>query len=352
MTRRWQFKGILHIIVSIYLTLTLPKIADAMSCADIMSVPLDRELILPATESRLNDTADHLKDEAIYRVPRLHDSLTSLHDFAERRYGKKLGPLIINRLSKIGKDFESLVSDVGLVFRLDEFQEYMKSVPGQSLTPQEARELFARHLGITRVYRGVALTSEQAKRIRNIGFQTQKNRMDPLNQFYDDRLPYNLRVPLDRAEKIRNSVRNINTVVFARVKSAAIGREYDEVNSVSAHQFIAEVFGAREAYEFHWMAARQLPTGKGIYVFEIDVPEIELIYLNKNNLLLNYSGTKFSYFDETIFRFEYLGKTQDYVFGRDVESFVVGDIPPDWIKRDEEVRVDIYNPPKIREIPK
>lgn len=65
------------------------------------------------------------------------------------------------RLRQLGPEFEALIEDEGLVFRLDQFEAWLQAYPAQGKSPQAARDAFAQQLGTRRVYRELALTTAE-----------------------------------------------------------------------------------------------------------------------------------------------------------------------------------------------
>ena len=94
----------------------------------------------------------------------------SLEALAEARYGAEAGMASLNKIrTALGPGYDVLVSDPGIVMRLDDFLAFSAKQDLKALKPWELRELYSQHLGTAKVYRGLALTEEQAKAVQKDG---------------------------------------------------------------------------------------------------------------------------------------------------------------------------------------
>src|SRR5690348_3070031 len=84
----------------------------------------------------------------------------SIENLAVERYGESVGASALARLRQMGHGFEELISDPGIVLRLDDFEKFLSSQPKSNAW--DSREKYRMHLGTTRVYRALALTPEMA----------------------------------------------------------------------------------------------------------------------------------------------------------------------------------------------
>jgi Flp pilus assembly pilin Flp len=94
----------------------------------------------------------------------------SIESLAEARYGAEIGLASLGKIrGALGARYEVLVSDPGIVMRLDDFLAFAAKQDLASMAPWELRELYSKHLGTANVYRGLALTEDQAKAMQTEG---------------------------------------------------------------------------------------------------------------------------------------------------------------------------------------
>lgn len=178
--------------------------------------------------------------------------------FAEQRYEAE-GVRALSALEKLNPKWQVLVTDPGLMFRVDEFVKFANSKKLTDLGPWEAREVFSQHLGDRVVYRGIAITGDEAAEIQKLGMGSGALRQD-----------------LD----ILNSPYSLYIEVMNRLAGVT---KTDRLLSVSDYPDLAAAVAKRHG--FGRMGYRP-GLDRGVYVFKLKVPELDLIYLEKGHPFL------------------------------------------------------------------
>lgn len=247
-------------------------------------------------------------------------ALAALTTYSAARYGKTVGPALLSRLQRIGPGFENLVSDIGLVFRIREFEDFVQAHPAVVGDFAAARSAFAEQLGTTTVYRGMALKPEE----------------------YHSVLAGGLTSPVDRySKKDMGPVRDINQLIIDKISGRLLAK-LDESQSVTSHPIVARTMGSLAQYLSIPMMGTVRQTEKNIYVFRLNIPEIDLIYYNVDRDILNLTGTEVENYLGQQVRFDFNGAVETFDFGRGVESFVVGHIGPE--------RIDVKNVEQVHPV--
>jgi hypothetical protein len=207
------------------------------------------------------------------------------------------------RLDRLGPGYEELIVDEGLVFHLDEFEQWVKSREGARPSPQAARDEFAKSLGTRKMYRALALTSEEFESIL-------KNGLFPYGQTEES-----LRAPGKNLRPVNSSVEHhINNVIS----------NYHEIQSFTEYPDIGLAVGKEYAMD---------PSGKAktVYLFEVEVPEIDLLYINYGDRILSVKRGFPADFSGSLRVKGTDGKARSYSYGPKVESFTINPVPPENI---------------------
>ena len=197
---------------------------------------------------------DHLREDASTRgIP----FSQRLDHFAKRRYagrGANHGGRLLTDLRKIDPSLEVLIVDPGLALRMDQFisfaKKHKKAHPQTLYYPWELRDQFSQSLGMTTVYRSLALNETEANIIAKEGL-----------------LPRVLREPhTEKQVCLQYLTQNLQEVFSDRVDNNT-NAQNDTLQSVTSYNSI----GNSVADSFR--NARH-PV---IYEFEIKLPKLDLL---------------------------------------------------------------------------
>jgi len=199
---------------------------------------------------------------------------------SRRNPGKALSEIAVSEFSELDRlyfksqenSFTSLLTDQGVVLRIRKFVAFVKNHPhAKDLSAQELRAEFATSLGTAKVYRALLLTAGEAQKILTEGIA-----------------PLSLASKLnDRdsalvADALENE--NIYTLLHAKVfvpNPILASAEKVEAHRLSPLQSLTAYpeLAAAVASNFGNKAKKwtQVFTSKKVYIFELSIPEIEII---------------------------------------------------------------------------
>lgn len=124
-----------------------------------------------------------MQDSAIKpRLTLLQEAALKVHDwddYALNRY-EKFGDDLKKKLHDYSPAFSVLLIDPGLMIRINDFIDFVKSKNLDKNKPWEAREAYSKHLGSQTWYRGLALQKAEFDEIKTVGIQSQviRNNVD------------------------------------------------------------------------------------------------------------------------------------------------------------------------------
>ncbi len=197
--------------------------------------------------------------------------------------------------------------DQGVVTHLPELVEFLKS---HELTDYLAtRESFKKYLGSKTVWRGMVLTDEEAERMKNEGIESdffrKSGNVSPL---------------------IENFEANVLSVYFNEVVERHFHGEnyWSPLVSVSFHKDVAIAVGR------HFGGKALAEEGKDLYLFEIQIPEIDLVYYTEHAARLP-SKLQDLVRNGTHLHVSVNGKGSSFLWDKHTESYVMYKINPDEI---------------------
>lgn len=147
--------------------------------------------------------------------------------------------------------------DPGLITHLPEFMKFLKISNLGTQDYLAVREDFKQYLGDRIVWRGMALTAEEAEKVRTQGIESNF-----------------LRRAKDMPSVIENFEANVLSVYFSELVEVHFHDEnyHSPLVSVSSHEDVAIAVGRHSGRK----SCSEEP--KELYLFKINVPEIDLIY--------------------------------------------------------------------------
>ena len=222
--------------------------------------------------------------------------------FSLQRYGKE-GPKLLKRLEKLNPHFAALIVDPGLVLRLDQFEKFVKQNHYSKLDPWELRRLFSKSLGSRRVYRALSLSEEEVEQMKTMGMKSKL--INVFDDYVKDKNPKWVNYELNA---------NLNKQVIDR---AAYPAAYDSLLSVTE---MPEVGIA--------VSKRYLEANKNVYLFELEVPELDILYQKQKGLLDYAEGANRYYL-----RLTRGSHVEEYPYAdRKTESFILYQVNASEIK--------------------
>ncbi|MFN8847943.1 MAG: hypothetical protein ACK5V3_10195 [Bdellovibrionales bacterium] len=243
----------------------------------------------------------------------------SHEDFAMLRYGD-LGIKALESLKNIGKEFEVLIVDPGIVARIIQFVEFVSKNNLEMTPPKSVRSLFASVLGKKTMYRALVLNEKEMNDIKQNGMKA-VSLINSKSHFLTD-------YPLLQ--------------MFWKRRSDNPFPDGDPMISITVHPEIAvaaaSIFLYRNSKPIFGLDLKF--EKKDIYLFEIEVPVIDILIPESHQFSV--LRTKHIGFSIEIQNFTRKTNTH-YGYGPDVESFLLYEVHPQEIlqvsKISERIRV-------------
>jgi len=151
--------------------------------------------------------------------------------------------------------------DPGLITHLPEFMEFLEYNGSESLDYLAMREKFRQSLGNKTIWRGIVMNEEEAEKARDSGIES-------------DYLRKKGEIP----SLIEDFEANVLSVRFDELVERHFHGEnyFSPLISVSPHKDVAIAVGR------HFGARSLLNKSKKLYLFKINVPEVDLIYYSEH----------------------------------------------------------------------
>lgn len=184
-------------------------------------------------------------------------------ELAASIYGRAAGKKLLERLAKISAKYDVLISEIGLVSKIDEFETFMKTQ--KKLTAKEARAQFSDYLGFEEVYRGLALRESDLKDILDRGLLPNPIRghaLDPKDSSLLELLSYS---DIDSQLRAHVTQQTDQSLFMSVTKIPAIGVAVASLAAENANRMLGQ-----------WPSQF-----RSIYLFKLRIPKIDLVYLGK-----------------------------------------------------------------------
>ncbi len=260
----------------------------------------------------LRDSKTHLRNELINSVMSCYSGIA----YGDSNWTKFNGgwttpkvPTIYGDFITQNKQLAQLSLDPGFVTHLPEFIEYMKKDDINTQYFFKLREDFKLFLGNRIIWRSMMLTEEEAKNVITQGIES--------NFFRHSK---------DLPNLIENFEANILSVYFNElIENHFHGENYfSPLVSVSSHEDVAIAVGR------HFGRISDSKERKELYLFKINIPEVDLIYYTDHGvkkpykleeLIKNETPLKISVNDHKTF----------YPWDKNTESYILYKINPEEI---------------------
>ncbi|MES2768158.1 MAG: hypothetical protein V4596_03350 [Bdellovibrionota bacterium] len=191
---------------------------------------------------------------------------SNFFDYGKSFYGQH-GVTAFEKLNTLNHKFAQLIVDPGVVLRLDEFIRFVKQKKLLSTDPWEAREVFSKSLGTKKIYRALALTDSQAIEISNYGMHSAVVRFDKKNI-------HEFAIEKDRRGKfIQVNSREQMTFNAHLLEMIRRGGNSQKTRTLS----VSEHPEVSLAVAYEKIRYKNIDN-KSIYLFELEVPNIDLLY--------------------------------------------------------------------------
>lgn len=272
------------------------------------------EAILLENPAQQNSRSSLDADSVGYRQKTqeiLHRQINDFGQFAQLNYGPAASE-VFHKLMGLGREFLPLMAEPGIVLRLNAFVEFARPRIAEGIHRDEIVRQFSSHLGVTRVYRALYLTPEQAEAIRVRGM-TPRSFVNSTPEMTADLISSRGYIQL---LEDRKSGKNIESSPFLSMTS------HREVAIAVALDFAAP--------------------GLKLYVFTLDLPQLSLVDFSPYSRFIPRKDSGFHDADEIAVIFKN-GKRKYFDNDSRLESFVLGKIEPSEI-----VEVDEVTTPLIR----
>lgn len=209
---------------------------------------------------------------------RLAGQVDNYRSFAIARYSFG-GTDALKRLQSLSPEFGALIVDPGLVIRIDEFESFVRENRLAGGDPWSVREAFSRKLGTRVVYRAMVVDYAEHQRIMKHGIASALLRNPrTTDENIAESLSLNLSYLIERRIAGRvsenDSIMSVSDIPEISASAAAINR----VSSVRNGMMQGGLFG---------MWTSMMSQGlKSVYLYEIKVPEIDIIFRGDKNDVL------------------------------------------------------------------
>jgi hypothetical protein len=236
--------------------------------------------------------------------------------YSKSQYGNSIGTKIVRRLQKIGKDFDRLCVDAGLVSKFDEFERFIKNLDSIPNDPWIVREAFSKSLGTIKIYRAIAVDEEEAQFAVNGGlvspfeFNVRTSDNSTIQEIFKAEVQEGL---------ILNFQKRFGRVLDGRLK-------FNLFQSVSLYPDAA-VGISKTTY-----GDSEKPF---LALFEIEIPYLDLIEPSKSKWV-KYPG--FVHYGRHLLRLRSIinfqdGRSNTYIFDHKIESVILGRIEATEIQK-------------------
>lgn len=251
----------------ISLTFVTLKAPAQQYCAKIFDSP-NVELTTLLKKPRNYDRIDYLKaistlakDNASYEVynagGRMNLRLDSRGQIIRAEHGMNVQyhpklEKVLAALVDYPNNFKELLADRGILNHADEFLSFLKKCKDcKSLDPWEVRQRASQAIGTMTVYRGIFITTQEARKIKNNGFVAR---------------------PLDiyEAYKQKDLIRD-----FTRTYDAQIN---DHINNASNSAFISVSSYPEVSIAVADRYAQEIGGDGAIYLFRLEIPKLDLVH--------------------------------------------------------------------------
>ena len=238
------------------------------------------------------------------------------------------GKKTLSVLRSLGKDYATLITDPGIHLRIDDFASFVSKSPKLvGTTPWFARQAYASHLGNVTVYRALALTPAEFLRVLREGMKSSlmRNRRPLFSSGHQ---------PTSLSEEIRYQLQGPKQSGPWGPRMPRKPDPYKALNpvlSVTGHPEIA-IFVALKALYRGFYPHEEQPE---IYLFKIDVPELDIVYQGDAASALPYARGRSGLFrrlpdwleklkNGEPMEFQYPnGSNFSFSINRDLESFLL-----------------------------
>jgi len=210
--------------------------------------------------------------------------------YAKIKYGADFGITALASLGALGQPFTELIVDPGIVLHVSDFVEYVQTQKLKGVNPWAARQLYAKHLGFTVVYRALALTEEEYETAKKDGIKSALLRSSPR--------PF--------------QVSNLSKLI--KIERSALLHERDPFNSVTKYKEA----GMAATYT-HLVSRLQRQEDVKIYVFKLRIPRLDLLYFASDNFLGESGMWGKSY---VVSPYDGSEPAKSFPLDRDLESFI------------------------------
>lgn len=197
--------------------------------------------------------------------------------------------------------------DPGVITHLPEFMEFLKTHDQNTKDYLAIREGFKQHLDNKEVWRGMVLNDKEVEKIKNEGIQSNF-----------------LRLPEEYL-----SIENFESNILSTYFNELVERHFHGENfmsslvSLSSNKDVAMVVGK--------YFGKGKSESKELYLFKINVPEIDLIFYNDHAIKTPEKIQSFTDGLEKQLRISVNGNEKTYPWDKDVESYILYKIDPDEI---------------------
>ena len=211
------------------------------------------------------DKKSPFESEEFYKF--LSADIQQTKNLIHQWYGARAGSKLIQKVEKnLGEKNLVLLGDPGIASRVDDLIKYTKSdqVNINKTSPFNLRKDFAKHLGYSKIYRGMAITDQQAAKIQHQGL------LAPglLDIRKTEEALFNL---LD-TNSVRNKQDSHNSGYYVDQIIARVdyGRNNDDIySSCSKYRDVASSIG--------WYSQKKDKDNVHPYLIEMDIPTISVI---------------------------------------------------------------------------
>jgi hypothetical protein len=240
------------------------------------------------------------------------NSIRDFEKYANTRYDfKALGYL--KRLEKLNPEFNVLVVDPGLLLRMDQFENFVSDNNLRDSDPWTVRQLFSASLGTRVVYRALSLDYTEYRNTQKVGMDSAALRSGvdqaSLVNLFSNTLEFQInRRVSPRGENRQDTLLSVSESPEIAVSAVVQNR----TGTVGQLMMSGDPLAAMTSF---WTQA-----AKQIYVFKVNMPEIDLIFRDEKSDLLPQSNWS----SRTQIQVATLGGLVSKTMGdRAVESFVL-----------------------------
>lgn len=278
------------------------------------------EIFVPDSNPSLKKRVDYMKE--------MVQQQSDLDAFSKDRYGD-YGPIAMDTLEEMCKEYLPLIAFPGLILQLENFEKFVRDKKLECGDPWKAAQLFSDSLGTTTVYRAINLSDDDFANIKKEGIQSNAVR------WFVNLKPYSkFSFAMELMRRAREDKVRLKPNLSDRVMSLSSDPEISRTVS------------------FAYASYKDIGK-KNMYLFKIEIPKLENLYISPaNSELCEYPARTNEEFHPDLVGNPSVMRPilcKSSFFPEKIETFAEFVIEPDEIKEYEKVAITAADITKQRD---